>query len=111
MSIHLTPTKDQHVRVTFALPLDEPTGRVSVVGDFNDWTPEHTSYNAAPTAPAPPRSSCRQAPHCASGTWQKTTCGSTTRTHRPMTMTAATTPQADDLRHTVIVADAGALIR
>ncbi|SEN37101.1 isoamylase early set domain-containing protein [Nonomuraea pusilla] len=26
-------------RVTFALPADEPPGVVSVVGDFNDWTP------------------------------------------------------------------------
>jgi hypothetical protein len=28
-----------HVRITFALPTQEPDGRVSVVGDFNDWTP------------------------------------------------------------------------
>ena len=27
------------VRVTFALPADEPRGAVSVVGDFNDWDP------------------------------------------------------------------------
>ena len=27
------------VRVTFALPADEPCGAVSVVGDFNDWNP------------------------------------------------------------------------
>jgi hypothetical protein len=26
-------------RVTFSLPQDEPRGRVSVVGSFNDWTP------------------------------------------------------------------------
>jgi 1,4-alpha-glucan branching enzyme len=25
--------------VTFVLPGDEPDGKVSVVGDFNDWTP------------------------------------------------------------------------
>jgi 1,4-alpha-glucan branching enzyme len=25
--------------VTFVLPTEEPHGRVSVVGDFNDWTP------------------------------------------------------------------------
>jgi 1,4-alpha-glucan branching enzyme len=25
--------------LTFVLPQDEPAGRVSVVGDFNDWTP------------------------------------------------------------------------
>ncbi len=33
------PAKDGMVRVTFALPLDEPCGPVSVVGDFNDWDP------------------------------------------------------------------------
>jgi 1,4-alpha-glucan branching enzyme len=27
------------VRVTFTLPVDEPGGAVSVVGDFNDWDP------------------------------------------------------------------------
>jgi hypothetical protein len=27
------------VRVTFALPADEPAGPVSVVGSFNDWNP------------------------------------------------------------------------
>jgi 1,4-alpha-glucan branching enzyme len=26
-------------KVTFVLPLDEPACRVSVVGDFNEWTP------------------------------------------------------------------------
>lgn len=26
-------------RVTFSLPVDEPPGTVSVVGDFNDWQP------------------------------------------------------------------------
>ncbi len=26
-------------RVTFVLPFDEPSGEVSVVGDFNDWQP------------------------------------------------------------------------
>ena len=31
--------KTYEVRVTFVLPKDEPEGRVSVVGDFNDWTP------------------------------------------------------------------------
>ena len=30
------------VRVTFTLPMDEPAGPVSVVGDFNDWTPGTT---------------------------------------------------------------------
>jgi hypothetical protein len=27
------------VRVTFVLPTSEPAGRVSVVGDFNNWRP------------------------------------------------------------------------
>ncbi|MEV6823739.1 isoamylase [Amycolatopsis sp. NPDC051102] len=26
-------------RIVFSLPTDEPPGRVSVVGSFNDWTP------------------------------------------------------------------------
>ena len=30
---------DDMVRVTFSLPAAEPTGAVSVVGDFNDWDP------------------------------------------------------------------------
>ncbi|MEV4455647.1 isoamylase early set domain-containing protein [Microbispora sp. NPDC049633] len=29
----------QKTRVTFTLPVDDPTGTVSVVGDFNDWLP------------------------------------------------------------------------
>jgi 1,4-alpha-glucan branching enzyme len=33
------PGRDGTVRVTFALPADEPPGAVSVVGDFNDWDP------------------------------------------------------------------------
>jgi len=33
------PGRDGTVRVTFALPADEPTGPVSVVGSFNDWNP------------------------------------------------------------------------
>ena len=31
--------KDNHTHVTFVLPDDELTGKVSVVGDFNEWTP------------------------------------------------------------------------
>jgi hypothetical protein len=31
--------RDGTVRVTFALPIDEPGGAVSVVGSFNDWNP------------------------------------------------------------------------
>lgn len=33
-----TKKKDQ-IRITFALPETQVHGRVSVVGDFNDWTP------------------------------------------------------------------------
>jgi 1,4-alpha-glucan branching enzyme len=33
------PGRDGTVRVTFALPADEPAGAVSVVGDFNNWDP------------------------------------------------------------------------
>jgi 1,4-alpha-glucan branching enzyme len=31
--------KGNQVRVTFALPFDPQDGQVSVVGDFNSWTP------------------------------------------------------------------------
>lgn len=34
--------KSNEVKVTFALPVDQPDGAVSVVGDFNDWTPGRT---------------------------------------------------------------------
>lgn len=33
------PGRNGTVRVTFALPADEPPGAVSVVGDFNGWDP------------------------------------------------------------------------
>ena len=33
------PARNGTVRVTFALPADEPCGAVSVVGDFNNWDP------------------------------------------------------------------------
>jgi len=33
------PGRDHKVRITFSLPVDEPRGSVSVVGDFNDWNP------------------------------------------------------------------------
>ena len=33
------PGRDGSVRVTFALPIDDPGGAVSVVGNFNDWNP------------------------------------------------------------------------
>ncbi len=29
----------EKTQLTFVLPKDEPAGKVSVVGDFNDWTP------------------------------------------------------------------------
>lgn len=33
------------VKVTFSLPADQPGGAVSVVGDFNGWTPgRHTLH-------------------------------------------------------------------
>ena len=31
--------RDGTVRVTFSLPVNEPAGAVSVVGDFNGWDP------------------------------------------------------------------------
>ena len=31
--------KSDEVKITFAIPADDPQGQVSVVGDFNDWTP------------------------------------------------------------------------
>ena len=33
------PGRDGKVRVTFALPADDPDGPVSVVGSFNEWDP------------------------------------------------------------------------
>ena len=33
------PTKAGTVKLTFELPINEPEGSVSVVGDFNDWQP------------------------------------------------------------------------
>jgi 1,4-alpha-glucan branching enzyme len=33
------PTRAGTVRVTFVLPVAEPAGAVSVVGDFNAWDP------------------------------------------------------------------------
>jgi hypothetical protein len=34
-----SPMRNGKTRITFSLPADEPGGVVSVVGDFNDWTP------------------------------------------------------------------------
>lgn len=31
--------KAGQVHLTFVLPQEQPAGRVSVVGDFNEWTP------------------------------------------------------------------------
>lgn len=33
--------KAGQAHLTFVLPQEQPAGRVSVVGDFNDWTPGH----------------------------------------------------------------------
>jgi 1,4-alpha-glucan branching enzyme len=33
------PRRDGTVRVTFALPVEQPAAAVSVVGDFNEWNP------------------------------------------------------------------------
>jgi 1,4-alpha-glucan branching enzyme len=33
------PDQEDTVRVTFVLPIDQPAGPVSVVGDFNGWDP------------------------------------------------------------------------
>ena len=54
------PGRDGTVRVTFALPPDEPDGAVSVVGNFNDWNPfahplrlrANRTRSAAVTVPA-----------------------------------------------------------
>jgi hypothetical protein len=54
------PGRDGTVRVTFALPADEPGGAVSVVGSFNDWNPfahplrlrANRTRSAAVTVPA-----------------------------------------------------------
>ena len=35
--IRCEPAKGGKVKVTFVLPATEPGGKVSVVGDFNDW--------------------------------------------------------------------------
>ncbi len=38
--LKLTGTAKSPTRtITFALPADHPAGKVSVVGNFNDWTP------------------------------------------------------------------------
>jgi 1,4-alpha-glucan branching enzyme len=54
------PGRDGTVRVTFALPADEPDAAVSVVGSFNDWNPfahplrrrANQTRSAAVTVPA-----------------------------------------------------------
>ena len=54
------PGRDGTVRVTFALPADQPDGPVSVVGNFNDWNPfahpqrrrANRTRSAAVTVPA-----------------------------------------------------------
>jgi hypothetical protein len=37
--IRTSPSKNGAVKVTFVLPTQQPNGRVSVVGDFNEWRP------------------------------------------------------------------------
>jgi hypothetical protein len=37
--IRTSPSKNGAVKVTFVLPAQQPGGRVSVVGDFNEWRP------------------------------------------------------------------------
>lgn len=39
MALQLDTTDPVLLRVTFALPVDNPPGAVSVVGSFNDWSP------------------------------------------------------------------------
>lgn len=40
--LRMDQTRGGLVRLTFILPVDRPSGRVSVVGDFNSWRPgEH----------------------------------------------------------------------
>jgi 1,4-alpha-glucan branching enzyme len=34
-----TPLFGTKARITFTLPVNQPAGIVSVVGDFNDWSP------------------------------------------------------------------------
>ncbi|MEU6868731.1 isoamylase early set domain-containing protein [Streptomyces sp. NPDC046876] len=40
--------RKNRTEVTFVLPADEPAGEVSVVGDFNDWTPGAHSLTPRP---------------------------------------------------------------
>lgn len=38
--LKITPSARTHeTKLTFSLPVDHPAGQVSVVGNFNDWTP------------------------------------------------------------------------
>lgn len=54
------PGRDGTVRITFALPADEPAAAVSVVGSFNGWDPHahplrkraNRTRSAAVTVPA-----------------------------------------------------------
>ena len=38
MALRIT-SNGTSTKIQFVLPSDHPTGKVSVVGDFNDWTP------------------------------------------------------------------------
>lgn len=39
MSINIDRSRPEHVKIRFILDATHPTGRVSVVGSFNNWTP------------------------------------------------------------------------
>lgn len=40
--IRCEPAKGDKVKVTFSLPAEDPAGKVTVAGDFNDWDPSST---------------------------------------------------------------------
>jgi hypothetical protein len=70
-------------KLTFVLPTNSPPGTVSVVGNFNDWTPgahvlrrrSNGTRSLSVTLPA--------GSTCTSGTSGRTGCGSTTPTQTP----------------------------
>lgn len=63
------------VRVTFALPLSEPDGPVSVVGDFNGWDPaahplsKRANKTRSATVTVPPGTTLRFRYLAADGIW------------------------------------------
>ncbi|MDP9070016.1 MAG: isoamylase early set domain-containing protein [Actinomycetota bacterium] len=40
--IRCEPARGDKVKVTFSLPAENPAGKVTVAGDFNDWDPNAT---------------------------------------------------------------------